>query len=76
MAESDVIPQQSGTSRSKYPWWVDLLKWGLSAFLFPVAVCCFLLYHQHTVGSEVVKTLQALTQAVNELKGQISKMHN
>lgn len=75
MADSDQIPGQGGTTRQKYPWWVELGKWGLSSFLFPVAVCTFLLYHQHTVGTEVVKTLNALTNAINELRVEFKKLN-
>lgn len=76
MPSSETLPKveskQTGR-RTDFPWWVEVGKWLLAQFLFPVIVCAFLLYNQHTVGTDLVRTLQAVEKAVIELKNAVQR---
>lgn len=71
---SGSLPRVGDTKiRGPQPWWVDAAKWALAQFLFPAAVCSFLLYNHHTVGKEMIKVLQEVSATLNEVKNTIGK---
>jgi hypothetical protein len=72
---SDTLPKvESETKvRAPQPWWVDLVKWATAQFLFPAAVCAFLLYNHHTVGKEMIKVLQTVSQTLTEVKASLDR---
>lgn len=68
------LPRVGDTKiRGPQPWWVDSVKWALAQFLFPAAVCAFLLYNHHTVGKEMVKVMQEVSATLNEVKISIKR---